>query len=319
MNEATGTEIQSKAELPEARQSCAWWPAETSDEDALSLADIELKAIENINLGFDPGVLQTLDNEAASAHMIEAIKDEISQELVARLFLIANSTFFGKLRAGSVETFFDVIMRLGTKPAKVYILMVSIFSLGKDHAMKVLCAKSFATSIVGRLLAAEMGLRDAAIKKVELGGLFHHMGRIIAHLYVTRYDGVMLTENFVRTYAPYIGIRVVQKFKLPDFLCEMLTARHIGLNADGLNLSALVHVAHCSVSNSFGQHGRMVVRGPLTPITEGAPPTAASIMAEQFAAIGLGEFLSIIEPEQPKPPPKKKPKKANPEKNKPEK
>ncbi len=150
----------------------------------LILADIEDKILNKVNLGFDPVVLDVLNNPDASEREIELLKARIGDEILARLLGIANSAYYGQLRKGTVDTFYKVVSRLGMDFARVLIIFLAIAAPSKDKEVKTIYAKSFATSILGgKLLAKEFGLRDNDAKKVELGGLLLEIGKIIIAIY----------------------------------------------------------------------------------------------------------------------------------------
>ncbi len=155
-----------------------------ADKATLILSDIEDKIFNKINFGFDPEVLDVLNNHDASEREIELLKAKIGDDLLARLFGVANSAYYGQLKRGTVDTFYKVVSRLGMDFARVLIIFLAFAAVSKNKEIKTIFAKSFATSIVGgKLLAKEFGLRDNDAKKVELAGLLLEIGKIIIALY----------------------------------------------------------------------------------------------------------------------------------------
>lgn len=264
-----------------------------SQEDLRLLGDIEEKVVDNLNLGFDPKVLEVLDDESADAHEIEQLKNSLEKSITTRMFGMANSLYYGKLHAGSVAGFFEVVLRLGMKPAKTFILVHSIFSLSPARELKVLSAKTFGTLVLARMLAAEMGLKGRELEEVELGSLFQEMGRVIMFLYQSR-GGEKLQEGFIERYNPYLGVKIVEKFKLPDFLVGMLTAAHVRFDEASFHLSALTHLARSAVDVSFRRHGRLVIEAPEPSPGYRGRAMPSEVLSEQFAALGLSEFLEVI-------------------------
>ncbi len=147
------------------------------EPDLARLKDIYEKIISTLNLGFDPSVLIVLDNEDAHQQEIERIKFRIKENIVARLMARANSVvLFGKIKAGDASSFTKVVLRMGMKTAKIYILALALFLL--DPALEPLAAKSFSRAILGRLLAEELGFKSTMAERVEMGGLLLEIGRI---------------------------------------------------------------------------------------------------------------------------------------------
>ena len=155
--------------------------------DLTLLSDIYEKVIEKLSLGFDPSVLVVLDNEDAHQADIERLKFKIKEQIVARLLGRANSVvMFGKVKSGDANSFTKVVMRMGMKPAKIYILALGLFLL--DPALEPLAGRSFSRAILGRILAEELGFKSTAVEQVEMGALLQDIGRIPAILYEIQED-----------------------------------------------------------------------------------------------------------------------------------
>ena len=135
------------------------------------ISDIEDKILNNVNLGFDPDVLTVLSDPDANESEIELLKSKMGDEILVRLFIIANYAYYRHLKRGTVDTFYKVVSRLGMDFARVLIIFLSFATLSKDKEVRIICAKSFATSIIGgRILAKEFGLRDDDTRRVEIRG-----------------------------------------------------------------------------------------------------------------------------------------------------
>ena len=102
---------------------------EVPESDLARLTDIYEKVIGTLTLGFDPSVLVVLDNEDAHQTEIERIKFILRENIVARLMARANSVvMFGKIKSGDASSFTKVVLRMGMKTAKIYILALAHFS-----------------------------------------------------------------------------------------------------------------------------------------------------------------------------------------------
>jgi hypothetical protein len=264
-----------------------------NEEDLQILTEIEEKVMNNINLGFDAEVLETLDREDVTRREIEALKDKISKEIVIRLYGIGNSIYYGRLRAGKFSDFSEIILRLGTQPAKVYILSLSLFFMKPDEEFLSLAGRSFIISMLGKMLAKQMGMKEEEVKRVELGGLFLKVGKVFMFLY-ERLREEPLERAFISKYYRYLGSKIVERFKLPDFLLEVLSSPVCNFTENTLNIRGVVQLAHAIVDKNFKNYEKFVIQSPM-PDREGlVTSTLGSIMESQLDAIGLGSFLEII-------------------------
>jgi len=264
-----------------------------SEEDLQILTEIEEKVMNNINLGFDTQVLETLDREDVTKKEIAALKELISKDIVIRLFSVGNSIYYGRLRAGKFSDFSEIILRLGTEPAKVYILSLSLFFMKHDEEFLSLAAQSFIISMLGKMLAKQMSMKEEDVKRVELGGLFLKVGKVFMLLYQQQ-KGEPLERAFVTKYYRYLGSKMVERFKLPEFLLEVLSSPVCNFTENSFNVRGVVQLAHAIVDKNFKNYGKFVIQSPM-PDKEGlVTSTLGAIMENQLDAIGLGSYLEII-------------------------
>jgi HD-like signal output (HDOD) protein len=271
------------------------------DEKAqLILADIEDKVFDKVKLGFDPEVLDVLDNPDASDKEIELLKSRIGDDIMVRLFSVANSVYYGQLRRGSVDTFYKVVSRLGMDFTRVLIIFLAFAAPSKDKEVKLIFAKSFATSILGgKILSKEFGLRDNDAKKVELGGLLLEIGKIIIALYKSLYnedyEKAEIGEDFISAYHSYLGMKIIEKFKLPEFLKEMISMQYLTLEKELISLSGIVMVAYSIIDLSFRRFGnRLVIASPMPDLDGTVMHTIGEVIYDTFKAVGLGGYIEII-------------------------
>jgi hypothetical protein len=264
------------------------------------LLDIEDKILNRVNLGFDPEVLDLLNNPDASERQIELLKAKIGNEILAKLFSVANSVYYGQLKRGPVDTFYKVVSRLGMDFARVLIIFLAFAALSKDKEVKIIFAKSFATSLLGgRILAKEFGLRDNDAKKVELGGLLLEIGKIIIaiyrSLYNDDYEQAEIEEAFISQYHSLLGLKIVDKFKLPEFLKDMISTKCLTLETELISLSGIVIVAYSIVDLSFRRFGnKLVIASPMPDPDGTVVHTIGAVVEETFKAVGLSGYIEII-------------------------
>jgi hypothetical protein len=246
-----------------------------------------------VHLGFDPEVLEILDREETTKNQLESLRERLSKEIVVRLFSLGNSIYYGRLRAGKFSSFSEIILRLGMGPSKIYILALSIFFMNPDKEFTSLAARSFIISILGKILAKQMGLKEEDVKNAELGGLFLKVGKVLMMLY-TRQRGEPLDAEFVSRYYPYLGLKIVEKFKLPDFLNTVLSCPVCSFREESFSVPGIVQLAHSLVDKSFKKFGKFVLQSPMPDADGLVTSTYGSIIASQLDAVGLGSFLEIV-------------------------
>jgi hypothetical protein len=271
-----------------------------AEKATLVLSDIEDKIFNKINFGFDPEVLDVLNNHDASEQEIERLKSKIGDELLVRIFGIANSAYYGQLKRGHVDTFYKVVSRLGMDFARVLIIFLAFAAVSKSKEIKTIFAKSFATSIVGgKILAKEFGLRDNDAKKVELGGLLLEIGKIIIALYRSlykdAYEEAEIGEEFISQYHSILGVKIIEKYELPEFLKEMISADCLTLEKELMSLSGMVMLAYSIVDMSFRRFGnKLVIASPMPDLDGMVIHTTGAVIEETFKAVGLAEYIEII-------------------------
>ena len=267
---------------------------DVADAELAQLNDIYEKVIEKLNLGFDPSVLMVLDNEDAHQKDIEQLKFKIKDQIVARLLGRANSVvLFGKVKSGDASSFTKVVLRMGMKPAKIYILALALFLL--DPALEPLAGRSFSRAILGRILAEEMGFKSTAVEQVEMGSLLLEIGRIPAILYEIK-EGAPLDERFVSVWHPLLGLALLRKYELPAYLEETLLHSYFAFLHRSLSPMAVIDMADLVVRQSFAKYGKLVVQSPLPDATIESTP--GSGILDQFSSIGYRKFVEVRLPPQ---------------------
>ena len=249
-------------------------------------------------LGFNPMVLFVLDDPNASQKEIENLKTKLGPDIFNHLFSIANSAYHGSLKMGPVQHFFDVVTRLGMEHTKVAILLFAMHRLFRgDMETELLYAKSFAASVVGRILATGLGFRDDAARKIELGCLLFHIGSLMMLVYRNCHQDAdfHVDADFIQKYQSSLAERILQRFQLPDYLFEMMIARGFSLARMGIDVSGVVQMAIATVEMSFQRfNNRLVVLTPMLSSDDDGAITIGAIIEEQFAAAGFRKYLQVV-------------------------
>jgi len=274
------------------------------ERESIVLKKIEDRMISRINLGFDLEVLSVLDNADASSNQIEALKGRLSSEILLRLLSIASSVYYGSLKRGAVNSFYEAVSRLGMDQTKAFIIILAQQALARgDREIERVFARTFATAVLGKLLSKEFALREDAARKVELGGLLLEIGRIMILLYRKLYlkeEGVAeadVTDAFIDEVHPQLGVAVVEKFFLPPYLKKILLAESLVFETRRFALAGVVRLAHDAVTTSFRRfNNKLVLAVPPPSREEGF--TIAEMVTEHFRAVGLQQYLQVVRLEE---------------------
>jgi HDOD domain len=254
-----------------------------------------LQCLEEINLGFDFTVLDVLDDENAMPAQIEALKDQLGTVVSTRLYIIANSVHYGKVRSGNITKFIDVVKHLGSETTKSTAIFIALRSLAKTEELKIIFARNYATSKLSDIIARFFGLKGNTRSIVALGGLFIEMGKVLMLLYAEK-EGIELGEQFIEEHYPSVGAKVIERFRLPQSLISIVDHQNFAFEKkESLSLSAVVHMAHAVVDQSFRRYGRLVVES-MMPDPEGIiyTSTIGAILAGQFQTMDLGQYIKVI-------------------------
>ena len=268
-------------------------PPLPADEGGL-LAAIE-QSLEEINLGFDYRVLNVLDDEEAHPPQIEALKDHLGTVIAARLFSLANSVHYGKLRSGQITRFVDVVKHLGTETTKSTAIFIALMGLSNTDESRCIFARNYGTSQLADVIAGQFGMSGNVRSRVALGGLFIEIGKIVMLLY-TEKTGQVLAPGFIERHHRRVGAQLIECFALPEVLGAIITQPHFTfVKKEHLGTLALVGMAHAVVTSSFAEYGKLVVQSSM-PDPEGIlyKSTVGSMLMSHFQIMGLGAYLKVV-------------------------
>lgn len=265
---------------------------------------IEQSLVQDSVFGFDPSILLVLDNVEIGQREIENLKSRLGPAIFTYLFNIANSAYHGSLKMGSVQHFYDVVARLGMQYTKVLILQYAVHSLARGgREAEIVYAKSFAASVVGRIMARGMGFKDEEARRVELACLLSSLGVLMMIVYRHRYQegDLVLSDEFIEQNHPFLTERIIRRFGLPEYLNEMLLSNCLTLGRMDLALPSVVKLAIATVEWSFRtMDNKLVLRSSYATLEDRFSPSLAGIIEDKFAAVGLKKYLSILSAPAPK-------------------
>jgi len=246
----------------------------------------------------NPEVFTTLDNADAGRREIDSARGKISEAVWLRLQNIAGSVYSGNLRRGEVSSLYDVVSRLGIHQTKVMIMLLGFQQFGsKDRELEIIFIRSFATSVMANILALQMGFREASAQRAELGGLFLEIGRQMMLLYKkTSHPGSSEVDDaFIEAYHPYLAMKIIQRFSLPDYLQTIALAQTVILEENAVSLSGVVYLARDMVRASFQKYGnRLVIRCEAPRPGTDESRTLQAVIRDKFHAAGFDDHLIIL-------------------------
>lgn len=291
----TEQELDSVSEGPARGAEPAAGTQETVDDaEGALLAAIE-QSLEEINLGFDYEVLNVLDDEEARPAQIEPLKDQLGSVIAARLFSLANSVHYGKIRSGHITKFIDVVTHLGTETTKSTAIFIALMGLSDTRQTREIFARNYATSQLADVVAGQLGVSGNIRSRTALGGLFLEIGKIIILLYGEK-TGREIDGDFINRYHRRVGTKVVETFALPEVLSAIISQPHFTfIKRENLGTLAIVHMVHSVVETSFAEHGKLVFQSAM-PDPEGIlyKSTVGSVLSTHFQIMGLGAYLKVI-------------------------
>jgi len=269
------------------------------NSDTLDLIeDIERTLFENSLIGFNPAVLAVLDNVEIGQKEIEDLKVGLGPDVFDYLFNIANSAYHGSVKLGPVKYFFEVVNRLGTQYTKTQILLFAMNRITRnDREAKIIFAKNFAASVVGRFMARSFGFSHESARKVELACLISGIGELMMTVYRNHYQrgGPVMSDEFIENNHLYLTGRVIRRYTLPEYLPEMIMNNYLSLDQLTIALPGVVRMAIAFVDWSFQKLGnRMVIRSSHMSLDNRYSPSLAALIADKFTSAGLSDYLIVL-------------------------
>jgi hypothetical protein len=165
-----------------------------------------------------------------------------------------------------------------------------------DEDVEIVFARSFAASVLGKVLSREFSIREDMAKRVELGGLMMEIGKIMMILYrkFREPEEEDIDDAFISNYHAYLGERTIDRFALPDYLKAVVHSNCLALDMHVIALQGIIQLAHDTVSASFRKfHNKLVLESPPSGPERDAAGLLGNIIREQFNAVGLGKYIRV--------------------------
>jgi len=269
-----------------------------SDEERQKIELIYEETLGKVNLGFDPSVLEVLDNAESSEKEREEIKEKVSQEIVGRLFSLSDSAYLGKISRGKAESFAAIIMRLGTVYVKIFIISFALLALAKDERSKLVLAKSFSAAIIGKLIAEQLNWQRESAQRVEICCLFSEVGKVLIHLHEKKTEE-SVPDDFVERCHWLLALKIAERFDLPEYIRESFSyvfgETSLRFTHNSLSIAGVVMLAYATVSHIFSRERRCVISSPMPDAKDLFAYTPGKVIYNYLWSLGLSDdYLQII-------------------------
>ncbi len=279
------------------------------DTDFL-LEEIE-KYLDDLKIGFclSPRDQALLENpELASKSRIVELEEKLPVSVRNDLFHIANSPFYRKPGMQAATDFWEVSEILGLQNMKSFIFNSALFGVSsgnkdiQDLKNRCLATTGLSLAIVHNVLGYDRNLTP----KVQLCALVSEFGKIPLYLYRQQQAGnhvvaKIMTEDFIAIHHGKFGLKMIEKYRLPDFLKDLFEKRTL-IFFDGpheLSITTVVRMAKLLVRESFKHAGKLV----LTSVVDDPKGIIFNSVGTEiqtfFDSLGIKHLLDIIPHETP--------------------
>ena len=269
-----------------------------TEEDRLKVDLIFEQTMGKVNLGFEPAVLEILDDPESSEEEREGIKKKISQEIVIRLMDLASSAYLGNISRGKSASFAAIVLRLGTTYVKIFIIGFTLLAMANDERSKFVLAKCFSAAIFGKLLAEQLNWQRETAQQVEICCLFAEIGKVMMYLYEIK-SGERLTDDYIERCHWLLALKMAEKFNLPDYIGESFSCvfenTSLRFTQTSLSVEGAVMVAYATVNHIFLRTNRLVINSPMPDIRDAFAYTPGKVIYNYLHSLGLSDkYLQII-------------------------
>jgi len=267
-----------------------------SAEELVLMEKVQERIFSSINLGVDIAELNILDDVNASKRKIQELGSKIAvnnTELSVTILEIAHSIYFGHSLQGDVPDFFDAVIRMGADRVKILIFSLTLFALGKGPEAQMRAAKSASISILGRMIAEQMGLRDELVRRVETGGLLSKLGSNI--LLKAREMGVPISDETITRCEMPLATAILERLGLDPFLKKAIDLSSAEFDEDSFTLAGIIKLAEALTEDSFRKYGKLVMKSPLPDSNNIVIRSPGSDIKKLFIALGIENFVEIRE------------------------
>ncbi len=278
-------------------------------------SDVILKEIEaeldSMHLGFrlsaeDQAILD--QPHLASKYRILALEEKLPADVMNELFRIANSPLYRNAGMEKLTDFWEVSAVLGLENIKAYIFSSALFgAAGSNPDVLELKNKALATAGLSiAIMHNVLGFDSNTASKVQLCALVSEFGKIPLFIYRQNHAkdkavADIMTDEFINIHHGKFGMRMVEKFNLPDFLKDLFDKKSLIFFEDAheFSITTIVRMVKLLVRDSFRNHGKLVLTSVVDDKYGAVSNSVGTEIQLFFDSLGIANLLEIIPFETP--------------------
>ena len=239
----------------------------------------------------------------ASKHRLLRLENRLPIDIKNELFRIANSSLYSKSCTQKASDFWQVSQALGLENMKAHIFSSAMFSMARTHRdilelkHKSLATAGLSLAIMHNILGFD--LENAPM--VQLCALVSEFGKIPFFLYRQKHGNPpeiaeIMTEEFINIHHGKIGLMMIEKFDLPEFLKDLFEKQSLIFfdRAHQFSITTIVRIAKLLVRDSFKHHGKLILTSVVDDAYGAVWGSVGSEIQSFFDALGIGHLIEII-------------------------
>ena len=265
-----------------------------------------VKQLDTMRLGFtlSPEDKEILDQpHLASKYRLLRLENRLPCDIKNELFRIANSSRYSKSCTQKASDFWEVSQALGLENMKAHIFSSALFSMATTHR-DILALKHKSLATAGLSLAIMHNILGFDLKNtpmVQLCALVSEFGKIPFLVYRQKHSNnpeiaEIMVEEFINIHHGKIGLMMIKKFGLPDFLEDLFEKKSLIFfdRAHQFSITTIVRIAKLLVRDSFKHHGKLILTSVVDDAYGAVWGSVGTEIQSFFDTLGIGHLIEII-------------------------
>lgn len=264
------------------------------------------KQLDTLRLGFTMSAedKEILDQpHLASKHRLLRLENRLPSDIKNELFRIATSSLYSRSFTEKGLDFWDVSQILGLENMKAYLFSSALFTMAATHR-DILELKHKSLAVAGLSLAIMhniLGFDLKAAPMVQLCALVSEFGKVPLLVYRQKHRddpeiAEIMTEEFINIHHGKIGLMLIEKFGLPDFLNDLFEKKSLIFfdQAHQFSITTIVRIAKLLVRDSFKHHGKLILTSVVDDACGVIWGSVGTEIQSFFDTMGIGHLIEII-------------------------
>jgi hypothetical protein len=264
------------------------------------------KQLDTLRLGFTMSAedKEILDQpHLASKYRLLKLENRLPSDIKNELFRIANSSLYSKSCTQKASNFWEVSQALGLENMKAYIFSSALFTMARTHK-DILDLKHKSLATAGLSLAIMHNILGFDLKTapmVQLCALVSEFGKVPFFVYRQKHGNdpeiaEIMTEEFINIHHGKIGLMMITKFDLPEFLKDLFEKKSLIFFdlAHQFSITTIVRIAKLLVRDSFKHHGKLILTSVVDDPYGAVWGSVGTEIQSFFDTMGIGHLIEII-------------------------